>query len=52
MNWAKNEPLIKNHHTAEVLGVVFIVAGVFFLYDAHEGRGNNAPFWSKFLPGV
>ena len=52
MNWSQNEPLIKNHRLAEVLGVTFIIAGVFCLYDAHEGRGNNAPFWSKFLPSA
>ena len=52
MNWSKNEPLIKNKHTAEVLGIILVIAGVVVFYDAHEGRGDRAPFWSKFLPGI
>lgn len=52
MDWSNNQPLIKNQAVATVLGVVFLVAGVFCIYDAHEGRGETTPFWTKFLPGV
>lgn len=52
MDWSNNQPMIANKHVAELLGAILVIAGVVCFYDAHEGRGDSAPFWSKFLPGL
>jgi len=32
-------------------GVALTVAGALLLWDAHERRGVERPFWLRFLPG-
>lgn len=52
MDWSNNEPIIPNQSVAKWTGALFIIAGIVLFYDAHQGRGQDPPFWSKFLPGL
>lgn len=42
----------RDARTAQTLGVVFLVAGSYLLYDAYEARGRTKPFALKWLPGA
>jgi hypothetical protein len=44
------KPLVADRQMALLLGVSFFIAGAVLLYDAHEGRGRERPFWLRFLP--
>lgn len=46
------KPIVKDRHTAVVLGVGFYLLGTLFLWDAHEHRGKDRPFALRFLPGA
>jgi hypothetical protein len=42
-------PVIPDRRTAQLAGVVLLVAGAYCLYDAYEGRGRPRPFLMRFL---
>jgi hypothetical protein len=52
MDWSNNVPFIKDKRIATGAGILFLIVGVVCLYDSHEGRGDDPPFWFKFLPGL
>jgi hypothetical protein len=45
-------PVIRNRHTALVIGYGGILIGAAALWDAYERRGRTRPFMTKFLPGA
>ena len=47
-----SRPVVRDARTAQMLGVVFLVAGSWLLYDAYEARGRSKPFAMKWLPGA
>lgn len=47
-----SRPVVHDARTAQLLGVAFVVAGSWLLYDAYEARGRTRPFAFKWLPGA
>ena len=45
-------PVIPDRRTAQLAGVLCIVAGSLLLYDAYEARGIQKPWIAKLLPGA
>lgn len=43
---------VRNRNHALLLGIGFVVAGSWLLYDAYEGRGRTRPWAVRLLPGV
>jgi hypothetical protein len=44
-------PIIKDAQIGTCAGLAFIVAGAVLLYDAHERRGRQRPFWLRLFGG-
>lgn len=44
-------PLVRDHRTAQLAGVVLVSLGAYLLYDAYEARGRQRPFWTRLVPG-
>lgn len=43
-------PLVRDRRQAQLLGVLFVCAGSYLLYDAYEARGRSRPFIARLLP--
>jgi hypothetical protein len=43
--------LIKDQGTETLLALVMIAGGAALLYDAHERRGVQRPFWLRLFGG-
>lgn len=44
-------PRLPDRRTAQVAGVLLVLAGAYCLYDAYDARGRSRPFALRFLPG-
>lgn len=45
-------PKIADQRTAIFLGVAFMTAGAYLIYDAYDARGARRPFALHFFPGL
>jgi hypothetical protein len=44
-------PLVRDAQTETWLALALVAAGAYLLYDAHERRGRNRPFWLRAFGG-
>ena len=43
--------VIADSQTDRWVGLGLVVLGAYVLYDAHEGRGKDRPFWMRLFGG-
>lgn len=48
---ARKRPVIADQQTCMLLGLALTGAGAWLLYEAHEKRGKQRPFWLRLFGG-
>ena len=44
-------PIVRDPQAETWLALAFVAAGAYLLYDAHERRGRQRPFWMRLFGG-
>lgn len=48
---ASKKLLIRDQQTCTLAGLALITSGAYLLYEAHEKRGKQRPFWLRLFGG-